>query len=453
MTKLNGPKDKIKFPGPQSAALLDEMQKYVIADMFPFVVDLEKSKGMYLATVDGQMLFDWAGYFGAKLIGHNHPGLYEEDYIRRLTIAANNKIANPDFLSLECLAYYKKLHEIAPACMRNEKLELYVVNSGAEAMENLMKYLLVKHEEKHGNCGEQLSKRRFIYFDRAFHGRTVYALNVTQPLHDPAMTSGFGGVAPGNLRVPFPSIDNSQNAKWNRRKTDETLALIEGYIKQYGSEIAAVIAEPIQGAGGQRIAEKVFFQRLSELCHQHGISLAFDEIQTAGGQVGTMFACDQLDLPHPPQAIAVAKKFANGVVYMLDPMVTEGVLDSTWGGTLGDMVRFVQEMKIVERERLIEQVPQKESELCNGLEKLIQKYPRLMFNVRGMGLYQGFTLRSKELRVEMQRLALEEESMFLLGGGIQTIRFRPALDVSRDEIALMLEKLDRILETLAESHA
>lgn len=439
------------FPGPKSAALLDEMQKYVIADMFPFVLDLERSKGMYLATVDGQMIFDWAGYFGAKLIGHNHPGLYESDYVRRLTITANNKIANPDFLSPECLAYYKKLHEIAPACMRNDKLEVYVINSGAEAMENLMKYLLIKHEEKHGNCGDLLSKRRFIYFDRAFHGRTMYALNITQPLHDPAITTGFSGVAPGNLRVPFPSTDNSQNEEWNQRKSDETLAQIEGYLKQYGHEIVAVIAEPIQGAGGQRIAQKTFFQRLSKLTHQYGIYLAFDEIQTAGGQAGTMFACDQLDLPYPPQAVAVAKKFANGVVYMLDPMITEGVLDSTWGGTLADMVRFVQEMHIVERERLIEEVPEKEAALRGGLEKLVVKYPRLMFNVRGMGLYQGFTLRSKALRVELQKLALEQESMLLLGGGIQTIRFRPVLDVSLEDIRLLLEKLDRILGILAGS--
>lgn len=424
------------------------MKQYVIADMFPFVLDLEKSRGMYLATVDGQMLFDWAGYFGAKLIGHNHPGLYEEDYVRRLTIAANNKVANPDFLTPECLAYYRKLHEIAPRCMKGDTLEVYAINSGAEAIENLMKYLLIKHEEKHGANGDLLAKRRFIYFDRAFHGRTVYALNVTQPLHDPVITGGFSGVAPGNIRVPFPSTDNSQPEERNNRRSAETLALIEEHLKKYGNEIVGIITEPIQGAGGQRIAQKEFFQKLSELTHRYGVYLAFDEIQTAGGQTGTMFACDQLDLPHPPQAVAVAKKFANGVVYMLDPMTTEGVLDSTWGGTLADMVRFVQEMEIVEREKLIEQVPEKGKYLKEGLEALCVKYPNLMFNVRGMGLYQGFTLRSKELKFSLQKRALEEESLFLLGGGMQTIRFRPVLDVTIEDIALLVAKLDRLLGNL-----
>lgn len=440
-----------EFPGPKSAAALEEMQRYVIADLFPFVIDLEKSQGMYLATVDGQQIFDWAGYYGAKLISHNHPRLYEPDYLRRLAIAANNKIANPDFLTPECLAYYRKLHEIAPQCMENDKLEVYVINSGAEAIENLLKYLLIKHVEKHGSSGSLIAKRRFIYFDRAFHGRTVYALNITQPMHDPDITQGFRALAPGNLCVPFPSSDSGQSKEWNERRCKEALGQIEAYLQQYGDEIVAVIAEPIQGAGGQRIAPKEFFQELSRLTHQYGCYLAFDEIQTAGGQAGTIFACDQFDLPHPPQAVAVAKKFANGVVYMLEPMQTQGVLDSTWGGCLVDMVRFVQEMKIVEEEKLIEQVPEKEALLHCGLEDLATKYHHLMFNVRGMGLYQGFTLRSKELRVRLQQIALRHESLLLLGGGLQTIRFRPPLDVTADEIELMLAKLDRCLKLLSET--
>src|SRR5690348_1493897 len=90
-----------RYPGPTSAGMLDELGHYVIATPYPFVVDLEKSEGMYLATVDGQRLFDWAGYFGSKLIGHNHPRLYEPDYVKRLVLAANNKVANPDFLTPE----------------------------------------------------------------------------------------------------------------------------------------------------------------------------------------------------------------------------------------------------------------------------------------------------------------------------------------------------------------
>src|SRR4028119_959589 len=106
-----------KFPGPISAAMLEEMNRYVIMEPEPYVIDIEKSHGMYLVTADGQEIFDWGGYYGSKLLGHNHPGLYEPDYVRRLTYAANNKIANPDYLTRECLDYYRLLHSLAPHCM------------------------------------------------------------------------------------------------------------------------------------------------------------------------------------------------------------------------------------------------------------------------------------------------------------------------------------------------
>ncbi|MBL9207230.1 MAG: hypothetical protein JNN01_19225, partial [Opitutaceae bacterium] len=111
-----------RFPGPKSAAHLAELRRYVIADPYPFVVDLAGCQGMEIATVDGQRLIDWAGYYASKWIAHNHPRLYEPDYLRRLGQAANNKMANVDFLTPECLTYYRALHAVAPVCMRNEHL-------------------------------------------------------------------------------------------------------------------------------------------------------------------------------------------------------------------------------------------------------------------------------------------------------------------------------------------
>src|SRR5271154_2408737 len=84
-------------PNNPTRRMLEELSHYVIAEPYPFVVDLENSHGSWLATLDGRRIFDWAGYFGAKLIGHNHPGLSEPEYLRNLVLAANNKTANPDF--------------------------------------------------------------------------------------------------------------------------------------------------------------------------------------------------------------------------------------------------------------------------------------------------------------------------------------------------------------------
>ncbi|GAG06387.1 unnamed protein product, partial [marine sediment metagenome] len=94
--------------------MIDELQRYVVTAPEPFALDLARCEGMYLATVDGQRIFDWGGYYGSKLLSHNHPGLAEPDYVQRLALAANNKLANPDFLTADCLEYYRTLHELAP---------------------------------------------------------------------------------------------------------------------------------------------------------------------------------------------------------------------------------------------------------------------------------------------------------------------------------------------------
>jgi len=436
------------FPPSKSAAMLDELGQYVIAEPYPFVVDLTNSRGMTLATVDGDRLSDWTGLYGSRLLGYNHPRLFDPDYTRELVIAANTKMANPDFLTPQCLAYYRLLHSLAPKCMAGNRVEVYAVNSGAEAVENMMKYLINLHNHVQAEKGNVNPQHRFIYFDQAFHGRTVYALNITKLVHDPVATKDFHGIIPHNLQVPFPEYDTRKSDADNDAEAGRVLGLIESVFRQYRDEIAGVILEPLQGAGGHRLAPQSFYQGLSRLCHDYGISWGLDEVQTSGGQTGAVFSIDLFDVPYPPQAIAVAKKFGNGAVYMLNPMEDIGVLDSTWGGCLADMVRFVYEWRIVEDEGLLDAVTAKATRLCAGLKKLVEHFPEKICNVRGLGLYQGFTVREKGAKGRLVDLALETEHLLLLGAGTDSIRFRPPLDVTEADIDDLLAKLGRVLETL-----
>lgn len=434
--------------GIKSKQYLDEFSRYVIMTPYPFVTDLRRSKGMWIETVDGERIFDWAGYYGSRLIGHNHPGMQEPDYVEKLLYAANNKMANPDFLTPECVEYYRKLHELAPQCIKNAKLEIYAVNSGAEAVENLMKYFINLFEARKLAAGKPIGTKRVIYFEQAFHGRTIFTLNITQLTHVPLINKNFSQMVVGNIQVPFPAIDTSLPESENRKTIDKCLDFIKQEIEKYKGEIVAVIVEPIQGAGGHRITYPYFFQELSRITHENDIFLGFDEVQTAGGQTGKIFMVDSFDLPYPPQGIATGKKFANGVIYMYHPMTDLGILDSTWGGNLADMVRFCQEMKIVEREKLIEQVPEKTDRLLKGLNYLQDQHPDKVFNIRGMGLYQGFSLKNPRKLNSLIDYALEKESTLLLEAGTDTVRLRPVLDVNITEIDLLIEKLDRCLEAV-----
>ncbi len=437
-----------KYPGPKSEQLIADLQKCVIVEPYPFVLDIERAHGMWLHTVDGQDIFDWAGYYASKLVAHNHPRLSEPEYLKTLATAANNKLANPDFLTPECVEYYKLVHSLAPKCMANPKLEVYAVNSGAEAVENMMKYFINRHREKLVQKRTMVAARRFVYFEEAFHGRTVFALNVTRIGHDPVITKDFHGFIPGNTQVPFPSLNNDEPKEKHRELTQKSLSAVEDILKRYGDEVVGIIIEPMQGAGGHRIAEPEFFQKLSLLAKQYDVCLGFDEVQTAGGCLGTLFAADLLDLPHPPDAIAVAKKFGCGVVFMGHSMSDFGVLDSTWGGTLADMVRFVQEMKIVRDEKLVEQVPEKEARIVNGLRILQTRYSGTLRNIRGWGLYQGFSLANPEQKSRVIHNALENEDMLLLGAGTHSIRLRPNLSLTHADIDLFLQKLERVLQSL-----
>ncbi|TVR54157.1 MAG: aminotransferase class III-fold pyridoxal phosphate-dependent enzyme [Puniceicoccaceae bacterium] len=436
-------------PGPLSAAAIEELRRYVLVDPHPFVLDLPACSGMWLATIDGRRLFDWSGFYASRWIGYNHPGLAEPDYLRRLAQAANLKTANPDFLTPDCLAYYRELRRLAPHCMDNPRLEVYALNSGAEAVENMMKYFLNLHDRKLADGREPVpTRRRFLYFDQAFHGRTVFALNITDLTHDPVITKDFHGLIEGNIQIPFPAIDADQPDDENRRRSGLALERVEASLQEFAGEIVAVIVEPIQGAGGHRVAEPHFFRELSRLCHHYGAYLGFDEVQTAGGQTGAVFAADLMDLPHPPQAIATAKKFGCGVIYMLYPMNDYGVLDSTWGGNLSDMVRFCREAAIVREEKLIEAVPPKTERLTAALRRLQDRFPDRLGNIRGLGLYQGFTLRRPGDRNQLTATALQEEDLLLLGAGIDSIRLRPNLSVTPGDIDLLETKLAACLERL-----
>jgi L-lysine 6-transaminase len=397
---------------------------------------------MYLVTVDGQELFDWGGYYGSKLLGHNHPKLQEPEYLKHLALAANNKVANPDFVTKECVDYYRLVYENAPESMRNPNLEVYVVNSGAEAIENMMKYLIAKHNAKCMEAGRIPGSRRFIYFDRAFHGRTVFALSVTQTM-DPVATKDFVGLSTsGNIKLPFPSYLSTLGSQENMKNARRSLEQLESVLELMAEEVVGIIVEPIQGAGGNRVAPAEFFQGLSALAHKYGVSLAFDEVQTGLGATGKMWGIDHFDLPHPPTAVASGKKWGNGLVYMLDPLEDVGVLDSTWGGNLSDMVRVCKEFEVLIEEDLVAKAAANGALLQEGLMNLAEKYHPVMTNVRGLGLYQGFSLDTAERKANLVKVAREEHSLLLLGAGNRSIRTRPNLSVTSEEVHTFLQILD-----------
>lgn len=427
-----------------------EFNRYCINDNMPFAVDLPNSHGSFLRTLDGQDIFDFAGYYGSKLLGHNHSGLDDPVFQQRLLTAALNKTPNPDFLTTDCLEFYRLVFSLAPDSMaQSTNLEVYAVNSGAEVVENMLKYLISKYNRQRRT---HPGKRRLISFENSFHGRTVFSLSITNT-NKAVMTRDFHPLFSDNIRVPFPAaihygLDVTEMQRFNAARMEEALRTIETAIRIHPDETVAVILEPIQSAGGHHMAPMEFFPALSELLHRYGVFLGVDEVQTGMGGTGKRFFMDHVVLPHPPQALVVAKKMAVGVLYMLDHLEDKGVLDSTWGGSLVDMVRFLQEYEIVKRDDLIEAVAANGDRLLAGLRSLEDRYPDVLFNTRGLGYLAGFTVLpsdTPEARNLLIDTALNEHRLLMLPAGSSSVRLRPTLSTRLEEIEQFLDVLERTI--------
>jgi L-lysine 6-transaminase len=182
-----------------------------------------------------------------------------------------------------------------------------------------------------------------------------------------------------------------------------------------------------------------FLQAMLRLVHANDALFILDEVQTGVGTTGTAWAYQQLGIQ--PDVVAFSKKaqvggiMAGGRVDEVPDNVfnVSGRINSTWGGGLVDMVRSQRALEIIESEGLIEQAGPKGQQLVAGLERL-RDDSGLISNVRGRGLFVAFDLESRDERDAVVTDLRVEERVIVLPCGDRSIRFRPALSVSQDEI-------------------
>ena len=233
--------------------------------------------------------------------------------------------------------------------------------------------------------------------------------------------------------------------------------------------IASIILEPIQGEGGDNHFRCVFMQALREIANENDIMLIYDEVQTGIGITGKMWAhqhfssgsceseCDCGDgLSAKPDIISFGKKTqVCGIAASTRVDEVEGNvfqessrINSTWGGSLVDMVRLTIYLELIERDNLVDQAAKNGLYLLNSMEELQNEYPGLISNARGKGLYCAFDLPSSDKRDKLSELLMDEGSI-LLGSGNHSIRFRPHLNVTTEDIDFGMDCFKRALNKLA----
>jgi len=426
------------------------LERHLLTVGHRFVLDLERSHGSYVHDGrTGDEYLDFASFYASSPLGFSAPALLEPEFKWRLSAAAAIKVANPEFYTTYLAEFVETLSRTAAPPSHPH---YFFVEGGSLAVENAMKVAFDWKVRRNVAAGRGELGTQVLHFEQAFHGRSGYSLSVTNT--DPAKTLYFPKFA--WPRIPAPVMRFPQDAAAREQVQElerQSLELAERAFDLRGPDIAAILIEPIQGEGGDNHFRPEFFGKLRELADEREALLIFDEVQTGIGLTGTWWAYQQLGAT--PDIICFAKKMQVGGILVskrVDDVVDNvfqvpSRISSTWGGALVDMVRATRILETIESEQLLLNACERGAEQLAGLELLRERFPEVVRNVRGRGLLCALDLPSPEQRSALIKAALAER-LLLLPCGRLSVRFRPFLNVSADDVNEMLARLSRAVSTL-----
>ena len=409
----------------------------ILADGLDFVLDIERSRGSVLVDArTGARYLDMFTFFASSALGMNHPALADDPAFRaELAAAAVNKPSNSDVYSVPMARFVATFARVLgdPALPH-----LFFIDGGALAVENALKVAFdwkSRHNEARGI--DPALGTKVLHLRGAFHGRSGYTLSLTNT--DPNKVARFP-------KFDWPRID----APYIRPGADmdaleaESLRQARTAFEAHRDDIACFIAEPIQGEGGDRHFRPQFFAAMRELCDEFDALLIFDEVQTGCGITGTAWAYRQLGVA--PDVVAFGKKtqvcgiMAGRRVDEVPDNVfaVSSRINSTWGGSLVDMVRSRRILEVIEADGLMEHAAEMGRYLLDRLAELAFEFPDVVRDVRGRGLMCAFSLPSAGQRDELIR-KLWDKRVIMLASGPDSVRFRPALTVTHKDIDTAIE--------------
>ncbi|ABK70896.1 L-lysine 6-transaminase [Mycolicibacterium smegmatis] len=447
---LNTPVSGSSSPGasPELAPELvrETLARSILADGFDFVLDLEESRGSHLVDArTGERFLDMFTFFASSALGMNHSALADDPEFRaELAQAALNKPSNSDIYSVPMARFVDTFRRVLgdPALPH-----LFFVDGGALAVENALKVAFdwkSRHNEAHGIDPELGTK--VLHLRGAFHGRSGYTLSLTNT--DPVKVARFPKFDWPRIDAPYvrPGLDDDAMAALEAESLRQARAAFEAH----PHDIACFIAEPIQGEGGDRHFRPEFFAAMRELCDEFDALLIFDEVQTGCGITGTAWAYQQLGVM--PDVVSFGKKTqvcgvmaGRRVDEVADNVfAVSSRINSTWGGNLVDMVRSRRILEVIERDGLLDNARDMGAYLLDELRVLATRFPGVVVDPRGRGLMCAFSMPTPEDRDALIR-KLWDRHVIMLPSGADSVRFRPALPVTRAEIDACLDAVRAVL--------
>jgi L-lysine 6-transaminase len=408
----------------------------MLVDGYEIIVDLKKSKGSYIVDAkDGKAYLDFFTFVASSPVGLNHPKMTTPEFLEKLAYVAVNKPSNSDIYTSEQAEFLDTLERVA---MPSYLPHIFFVEGGSVGVENALKAAFdwkIKKNFKKGYKEER--GRQVIHFRQAFHGRSGYTLSLTNT--DPVKTDLYPKFQWPRILNPATRFPLSEGNLAQVKRDEETaIGQIKDAFQNNKDDVAAIIIEPIQGEGGDNHFRPEFFKALRQLADENDAMLILDEVQTGIAMTGKMWAHQHFV---EPDMIAFGKKL-QVCGFMCSKKIDEvhdnvfvvpSRINSTWGGNLVDMVRAQRYLEIIEEERLVENARVVGEHLVGGLQALAAEFPAVVSNARGRGLFAAFDVKTPDMRTKIRQRSLQK-GLIILPSGERSIRFRPPLNVSKDEI-------------------
>jgi L-lysine 6-transaminase len=428
------------------AQVHETLRRHMLVDGYHLVVDLEKSHGSWVKDASsGRDYLDFYTFFASNPIGLNHPKMLDPDTQGRLARVATTRVANPDKYTTYLADF---VDTFARTAAPKELPYYFFIDGGALAVENALKTAFDWKVRKNMAAGRGERGHSVLHFENAFHGRSGYTLSLTNS--DPKKTDYFPKF--DWPRIPCPRITfplEGENLARTIELEKKAIAAAEAAFAKSPHDIAAIIIEPIQGEGGDNHFRSELFRELRRLADEHEALLVFDEVQTGLGLTGAWWAYEHHGVV--PDIICFAKKMQVGGIAVskrIDDVKDNvfqksGRINSTWGGSLVDMVRCTRILEIIVEDKLVANAKTRGDELLTALHGIQKRVPYVS-NARGKGLMCAIDLPDAATRDAVVKACLEA-GMIVLPSGVRAIRFRPTLNVTAELVAEGAKRLEAAL--------
>ncbi len=378
-----------------------------------FPIKIVRGSGASVFDDAGKEYIDLSGGYGVAIVGHANP-----DVARAIAEQASKLVTCHSSLYNDVREEY--LNELA-TILPEGLTKVYLCNSGAEANEAAIKF-----------ARKATGRREIVAFTGSYHGKTYGALSATWNQ---------------KYKKPFePLLEGFKFAQFgNLEKTSELVS----------ENTAAIIVEPIQGESGIHLPPEGFLAGLRGLSESRKALLIFDEVQSGFGRTGKVWACENWNVA--PDIMTASKGIAGGVPFgftaikeSIASVLKPGEHTSTFGGNPLACAAALAALRYLIRSDVLARSAQNGEYLMERLEKLRSKHPGLVREVRGKGL-----MVAMELKIPVKDVITRgfDQQLILLYAGLNIVRFLPPLVISRDQLDLVVQKLDAILTSIeSEAH-